>query len=218
MTTPATPQSRAVVMADVARLAKVSQQTVSRVLNDSPHVRPDTRERVLEAIRQLEYRPNRLARALVTGRSQTLGVLSFDTTLHGPASTLFAIERAAHAAGYFVSISSLRSLDAESVRNAVEQLREQGVDGVLVIAPQESAARSLRQLPADIPVVATEAGPPGAVPLVAVDQVTGARMATEHLLSLGHRTVWHVAGPADWLEAQDRVRGWRAALEARGIP
>src|SRR3954469_22711260 len=83
-------RSRAVVMADVARLAGVSQQTVSRVLNDSPHVRPATRERVLDAIGKLGYRPNRLARALVTGRSRTLGVLSFDTTLYGPASTLFA--------------------------------------------------------------------------------------------------------------------------------
>ena len=88
---------------------------------------------------------------------------------------------------------------------------------MLVIAPQESAARGLLQLPSDIPVVATEAGPPGGVPLVAVDQVAGARLATEHLLALGHETVWHVAGPPDWLEAQDRVRGWREALEARGV-
>jgi DNA-binding LacI/PurR family transcriptional regulator len=225
MARPATPPSarraaaappRAVVMADVARLAGVSQQTVSRVLNDSPHVRPDTRQRVSEAIRKLGYRPNRLARALVTGRSRTLGVLSFDTTLYGPASTLFAIERAAHEAGYFVSIASLRSLDAPSVRNAVERLREQGVDGVLAIAPLESAARGLLQVPADVPIVATEAGAPGAVPLVAVDQQAGARLATEHLLRLGHRTVWHLSGPADWLEAADRIAGWRAALEASG--
>jgi len=224
MASPATPPGaprrsaapRAVVMADVARLAGVSQQTVSRVLNDSPHVRPDTRERVREAIRKLEYRPNRLARALVTGRSRTLGVLSFDTTLYGPASTLFAIERAAHDAGYFVSIASLRSLDAASVRSAVELLREQGVDGILAIAPQESAAAGLLQVPPDVPIVATEAGPPGAMPLVAVDQRAGARLATEHLLQLGHRTVWHVAGPPDWLEAADRIHGWRAALDAAG--
>jgi DNA-binding LacI/PurR family transcriptional regulator len=224
MASPATPPGaprraaapRAVVMADVARLAGVSQQTVSRVLNDSPHVRPDTRERVREAIRKLEYRPNRLARALVTGRSRTLGVLSFDTTLYGPASTLFAIERAAHDAGYFVSIASLRSLDAASVRTAVERLREQGVDGVLAIAPQESAAGGLLQVPPDVPIVATEAGPPGTVPLVAVDQRAGARLATEHLLALGHRTVWHIAGPPDFLEAQQRVEGWRATLDAAG--
>src|SRR5213596_2944492 len=106
MSSPAsTPERpRAVVMADVARLAGVSQQTVSRVLNDSPHVRATTRTRVLEAVRKLEYRPNRMARALVTGRSRTLGVVSFDTTLHGPASMLLGIERSAHDAGYFVSI------------------------------------------------------------------------------------------------------------------
>jgi DNA-binding LacI/PurR family transcriptional regulator len=216
MTGRAEPQPRAVVMADVARLAGVSQQTVSRVLNDSPHVRPATRERVLDAIGKLGYRPNRLARALVTGRSRTLGVLSFDTTLYGPASTLFAIERAAHEAGYFVSIASLRAPDAHSLRRGIERLLEQGVEGVLVIAPQEAAARGLLELSADVPVVATEAAPRGVVPLVAVDQHEGARLATEHLLSLGHETVFHVAGPDGWLEAADRVRGWQAALHAAG--
>ena len=78
-------------MTDVARLAGVSYQTVSRVLHDSPQVRRDTRDRVLAAIRKLDYRPNSVAQALVTGRSMTLGVVSFDTTLYGPASTLLGI-------------------------------------------------------------------------------------------------------------------------------
>src|SRR5918999_1432007 len=207
---------RGVVMADVAKLAGVSQQTVSRVINDSPHVRADTRQRVRDAMRKLEYRPNSVARALVTGRSKTLGVVSFDTTLYGPASTLFGIERAAHDAGYFVSIVSLRSLDRPSVLSAVGRLRDQGVDGILVIAPQESAAQAFASLPAGVPIVAAEAVPPGIVPLVAVDQAAGARMATQHLLDLGHSTVWHISGPRDWLEAQERVDGWRATLEEWG--
>ena len=210
------PRPRAVVMADVAKLAGVSLQTVSRVINDSPHVRDVTRERVQDAMRKLEYRPNPVARALVTGRSRTLGVVSFDTTLFGPASTLFGIERAAHDADYFVSIVSLRSLDRASVMSAVERLRAQGVDGILVIAPQESATQAILHLPQDVPVVAAEAGPDESVPLVAVDQVEGARLATRHLLELGHRTVWHISGPSDWLEAQDRVDGWRSTLEAAG--
>jgi DNA-binding LacI/PurR family transcriptional regulator len=209
-------RSRAVVMADVAKLAGVSLQTVSRVINDSPHVRADTRERVQEAMRKLEYRPNPVARALVTGRSRTLGVVSFDTTLYGPASTLFGIERAAHEADYFVSIISLRSLTRSSVVSAVERLRDQGVAGILVIAPQESATQALLHLPKDVPVVAAEAGPDDSVPLVAVDQVAGAQLATAHLLELGHPTVWHISGPADWLEAQDRVNGWRTTLDAAG--
>jgi DNA-binding LacI/PurR family transcriptional regulator len=207
---------RSAVMADVARVAGVSHQTVSRVINEADHVRPETRERVLRAMLELDYRPNSVARALVTGRSHTLGVVSFDTTLYGPASTLFGIERAAHAEGYFVSIVSVTSLDRASVLGAVERLRAQGVDGILIITPQDSAAEAVLHLPPDMPVVAVEAGPEGSVPVVAVDQLAGAAAATRHLLELGHRTVWHIAGPADWLEARQRVEGWAAALAEAG--
>src|SRR5919205_1186606 len=158
---------RGPVMADVARVAGVSHQTVSRVINEADHVRPETRERVLRAMLELDYRPNSLARALVTGRSRTLGVVSFDTTLYGPASTLFGIERAAHAEGYFVSIASVTSLDRASVLAAVEQLRAQGVAGVLLITPQEPAAEAVLDVPADMPVVAVEAGPEEEIPVVA---------------------------------------------------
>jgi DNA-binding LacI/PurR family transcriptional regulator len=203
-------------MADVARVAGVSHQTVSRVINGADHVRPETRERVLRAMRELDYRPNSVARALVTGRSRTLGVVSFDTTLYGPASTLFEIERAAHAQGYVISIISVTALDRASVLDAVERLRDQGVDGILIITPQEAAAQAVMHISPDVPVVAVEAGPDDAVPVVAVDQAAGARAATRHLLELGHRTVWHVAGPADWLEARQRIAGWTAALEEAG--
>jgi DNA-binding LacI/PurR family transcriptional regulator len=204
-------------MADVAKLAGVSHQTVSRVINASHQVRPETRERVLAAMRMLDYRPNSMARALATGRSRTLGVVSFDTTLYGPASTLFSIHRAAHEEGYFISTVSLRTLDRDSFLGAVERLRGQGVEGILVIAPQTDAAHSVLQLPDDLAVVAVEAGPERGVPVVAVDQVTGAAEATRHLLALGHRTVWHIAGPEDWLEAQQRIAGWRQVLQAAAV-
>jgi DNA-binding LacI/PurR family transcriptional regulator len=208
---------RTAVMADVAKLAGVSHQTVSRVVNGSAHVRPETRQRVLAAMGQLDYRPNPAARALVTGRSRTLGVVSFDTTLYGPASTLFAIEQAAHAAGYFITIVSLLLLDRASVLSAVDRLRVQGVDGILVITPQEGAAEALVNLPdTGVPIVAVEAGRPNSVPLVAVDQFAGAVSATQLLLDLGHRTAWHVAGPRDFLEAQQREDGWRSTLEKAG--
>jgi DNA-binding LacI/PurR family transcriptional regulator len=203
-------------MADVAQLAGVSHQTVSRVINHSVHVRAETRERVLAAMRELDYRPNSVARALVTGRSLTLGVVSFDTTLYGPASTLFGIEQAAHAAGYFIIIVSLKALDRPSVSTAVERLRNQGVGGILVITPQETAAAALVDLRAGVPLVAVEAGPAESVPVVAVDQFAGAVSATRHLLDLGHPTVWHIAGPPDFLEAQQRIAGWRHALQAAG--
>ena len=188
-------------MADVAKLAGVSNQTVSRVINDSDHVASRTRERVMRAMDMLDYRPNSLARALVTGRSRTIGVVSFDTTLYGPASTLFGIERAAHEEDYFTSIVSVLSLDRPAVLDAVARLRAQGVEGILVIAPQVTTVRALPHVPADFPIVAVEAGE-GAVPAVAVDQFAGAAAATRHLLELGpphgapHRRPARLAGVA----------------------
>ncbi len=212
-----TPRSRPAVMADVAKLAQVSYQTVSRVLHDSPNVRRDTRERILAAIRQLDYRPNIMAQALVTGHSKTLGVVSFDTTLFGPASTLLGIEQAAHGVGYAVSIASLQSLDRPSMLGAVHRLQGQGVEGIIVIAPQKSAVDALRHLSHRVPLVAVEAGPDESVPVVAVDQFAGAVAATRHLLELGHRNVWHLGGPPDFLEAELRILGWKSTLKAAGI-
>ncbi|MFC4111975.1 LacI family DNA-binding transcriptional regulator [Nonomuraea zeae] len=212
------PKRRLPVMADVAKEAGVSHQTVSRVLNDHPNVRADTRARVEAAITRLGYRRNLVARALVTKRSRTLGVVSFDTTLYGPASTIYGIEQAARDAGYFVSIVSLKSLDAASVRDAIDYLAEQGVDGVVVVAPQRSAGRALESLPVGMPAVAVEGTHRADVSVVCIDQIEGARLATRHLLEQGHETVWHVSGPADWLETEGRLEGWRSALEEAGRP
>src|SRR3954471_11138494 len=95
---------RGPAMTDVARLAGVSHQTVSRVLNDHPNVRDQTRLRVRAAMEQLGYRPNRAARALATGRSQVVGIVAQNTALYGPASLLSAVERAATDAGYAVGV------------------------------------------------------------------------------------------------------------------
>jgi DNA-binding LacI/PurR family transcriptional regulator len=203
-------------MGDVAKLAGVSHQTVSRVINESSHVSPQTRERVLEAMRMLGYRPSSIARALVTGRSKTVGVVSFDTTLHGPASTMFGIERAAHRAGYFTSTISLQSLDRPSIDTAVTRLVGQGVDGILVIAAEVTAVNALPHLPDDVPMVAVEAGPEQGISVVAIDQYGGAATVTRHLLELGHGTVFHLAGPPDFQESQLRLGGWRDALLAAG--
>jgi DNA-binding LacI/PurR family transcriptional regulator len=211
-----TAKARPAVMADVARLAGVSHQTVSRVLNESDGVRRETRERVVAAMRMLNYRPNLGARALATGRSKTLGVITFDTALYGPASALFAIERAAHVAGFFVSIASMYELDAPSLRSAANSLLSQNVEGILVIAPVHEVALAAMQLPNDVPVVAVEAGPREGMLVASVDQHAGAAQATRHLLDLGHATVWHIAGPQDWLEAVERVSGWRETLLVAG--
>ena len=210
-------RSRPPVMTDVAQLAGVSHQTVSRVLNDHPNVRPQTRELVLAAITELGYRPNAAARTLVTRRTHTLGVISFDTTLYGPASMLYGIERAAQDS-YFVSIASTPTLDRRSVLDSVERFVGQGVEGIIVIAPQVSAVEALTDCPNDIPLVAVGCRTSPPVHSVAVDNAEGAALATRYLLGLGHRTVHHLSGPPSWLDAEARVEGWREALREAGAP
>ena len=205
-------------MADVASLAGVSHQTVSRVLNSHPSVRPATRRRVLGAIEQLGYRPNLAARALVTGRSRALGLVTLDTTLYGPVATLYGIEHAARDAGYVVSVVSLRSIDRDSMEEAIGRLTQQAVAGVIVIAPLASAESALTGVRADLPVVVVEGDLNADLAVVTVDQHAGARAATEHLLALGHTTVFHVAGPQEFVEARARMAGWRAALADAGAP
>jgi len=206
-------RSRAPVMADVARLAGVSHQTVSRVLNDPVSVAPGTRRSVERAIGQLGYRRNTAARALVTKRSRTLGVVSVDTAHYGPASTFFSIEEAAREAGYFVNFVTLRQVDRANMTAAVDHLMAANVDGLIVMTPLTAAVDALSVVSTDVPLVRVT-GDEGsaAADSVVVDQVAGARLATEHLLSLGHETVLHVRGPHGWLEADGRVRGWLDAL------
>ena len=209
-------QARRPAMTDVARLAGVSHQTVSRVLNDHPNVKEQTRLRVRAAIAELGYRPNRAARALVTGRSQLIGVVAQNSTLYGPASMLAAFEQAAAEAGFAVSVGSVRRLDRKSVAAAVDRHLDHRVAGLVVIAPVVSAAEALEDMPAGVPLVTVDGDPRSARALVTVDQVAGAQAATQHLLDAGHRTVWHVCGPADWFDAAGRVDGWRQTLLAAG--
>jgi DNA-binding LacI/PurR family transcriptional regulator len=197
-------------------LAGVSHQTVSRVLNDHPNVKEQTRLRVRAAIAELGYRPNRAARALVTGRSQLIGIVALNSTLYGPASLLTAFEQAAAEAGFAVSVGSVSRLDRESISGAVERHLDQRVAGLVVIAPVASAGAALDEMPAGVPLVTVDGDPDRAHALITVDQVAGARAATQHLLDAGHRTVWHIAGPAEWYDAAGRIEGWRRTLLAAG--
>lgn len=205
--------SRDPAMTDVARLAGVSHQTVSRVLNGHPNVREQTRLRVRAAIDQLGYRPNKAARALVTGKSQLIGVIAQNSPLYGPASLLGAFESAAGEAGFSVSVRRVKTLDRESIAAAVEYHRDQRVAGIVAIAPTASANEALAEVPAGVPLVTIDGDPEREGSLVTVDQFRGAYDATFHLLESGHKTVWHVSGPPDWFDSAGRVRGWQAALE-----
>ncbi|MFG6443841.1 LacI family DNA-binding transcriptional regulator [Microbacterium sp. P07] len=203
---------------DVARLAEVSHQTVSRVLNDHPSIRPETRARVVEVMAQLQYRPNRAARALVTSRSQTIGVLAAGSTQYGPASSIAAIEAAARARGYWVSTANIDVKDPESIPAGISHLMAQSVEGLVVIAPQARVLRVLAAEQLDVPYVTLQSTDLVSDHTLSVDQVAGARLATRHLIELGHRNIYHLAGPQDWIEAEARMRGFLAEMSASDIP
>ena len=134
-------------MHDVARVAHVSHQTVSRVLNDHPHVRPATKERVRQAIAELGYRRNAAARSLVTRRSGVIGVLTPRTELYGPTSSMLAVEVAVREAGYFVSLASVADTSAAALGAAVDHFKDQAAEAVVLIAPERdwlAAARDRR--------------------------------------------------------------------------
>ncbi|MGP0049063.1 MAG: LacI family transcriptional regulator, partial [Solirubrobacteraceae bacterium] len=148
-------------------------------------------------IRVLDRQPRSVTRPLGGPRSRTIGVLSLDPTPHGKASALFGIQCATHGTDYAVSIISAPALTESSLLTAVERLRRAAVQGILVVAPEHASISALAEISRDIPLVAVEAAPHEALSVVAADDYSGAAAATRHLLELGHRTVFHVAGPAD---------------------
>ena len=203
-------------MADVAARAGVSHQTVSRVLNGMPGVRPETHDRVMAAVDELRYRRNFAAKQLASTRSRTLGVVTWGNTQFGPANVLLALEAAARETEYRLATVNVVSMSSEAFRSAVDQLLERVVEALVVIVPHERVLREAQSLDLDIPVVVVE-GDLSETPLTAgVDNVQGARLATEHLLSLGHETVVHLSGPMGWAESHARRDGWRAELEHQG--
>ncbi|GAA3804705.1 LacI family DNA-binding transcriptional regulator [Streptomyces phyllanthi] len=206
---------------DVARLAGVSQKTVSRVFNDEPYVSAEVRRRVLEAAGQLGYRLNNAARALASGRTRSIGVVTLGTALYGPASLLMGVERAVRDTGYALRVVNTMEGDPAGVAGAVDSLLDQGVDGIVISEPiDEDGHDKDVSIGLDVPVLVVGAPPPFTAPRVLVAGVGAdlmARTATEHLLDLGHLTVHHLAGPQRWYAARDRREGWRSALAAQGI-
>ncbi|MET4539261.1 DNA-binding LacI/PurR family transcriptional regulator [Arthrobacter bambusae] len=209
--------ARPPVMEDVARVAGVSHQTVSRVLNNHPNVSAKTRERVEEAITELGYRRNTAARSLVTRRSQTIGVLGSEMAQYGPSHTLLGVQQAARDAGYFVSVAALREVTPETIKDAVAHFMDQGVDGIVVTVPHPGTFDVLRDITVPVPLVAVGSVGDEHLSGATVDQRQGAKLAVEHLLSLGHQRIGHLSGPADWIDTAARIDGWKEALNEAGF-
>jgi DNA-binding LacI/PurR family transcriptional regulator len=207
-------------MNDVARLAGVSYQTVSRVINDAPDVSPATRERIQQIIKDIGYRRNRMAAALVTHRSTVIGIVTDGSPRFGPVGTLLALENVARQSGYGSTVITVEAPYRPSVQSAFDRLEDVGVDGIIVIAPRLSMAQAVREAAVRVPVEMIAAGASSTPRVFAYseDQELGARMATQHLIDLGHTDIAHIAGSMDWFDGRVRKRGWEAALKAAHLP
>ncbi|HYN97737.1 MAG TPA: LacI family DNA-binding transcriptional regulator [Pilimelia sp.] len=209
---------RRVSMVDVARLAGVSAQTVSRVSTGHPGVVATTRQQVLAAMHQLGYRPNSAARALKNGEFRTIGVIMFTLASTGNSRTLEAI--ASHAAneGYAITLIPVATPTRDGVLGAFTRLGELAVDAVIIVMEVHLLDVATITLPPGGHVVVVDSDAGDRYPVVDTDQTDGARQAVQHLLDLGHRTVWHVAGPPESFAAERRAAAWRSVLAAAGRP
>jgi len=210
-------QGRTATINDVADRAGVSYQTVSRVINNQANVAPATRQRVLQAIEELSYRPSLMAKGLVTRKSQLIGIVAYGTGQYGPAQIVQQVEQASRDRGYEVLVTTLREFEPEAIGRAVERLGQFGVDGLVMVTPLD-AHRAVEAAGTAFPFVMIDATRDVNGPSVSIDQFEGARIATAHLVDLGHRCILHVAGPGEWSDAELRYQGHLDVLLRSSLP
>lgn len=209
----------ATTLHEVARRAGVSAMTVSRVVNGRGSVDSETRQRVEEAIQALDYVPNRIARGLISQKTQTIGIIVPDIVNPFFAPVVRGAESAARKAGYRILLCNSEG-DLRLEREYIEDLVAHRVEGLL-LAPASDRSRSsiLSLLRGGFPLVLIDRALPDAdCDLIVSDNVQGARRLIEHLIAIGHREIAHVSDAEDTSTGRERLRGYREALEAAGIP
>lgn len=207
-------------MNDVARLAGVSHQTVSRVLNGTGSVSEETQENVRRAIDELGYRPNFAARALVTRQSGLLGVITTTSVHYGPASMLLAVDIAAKALGILTVTTALESYTKEELKQATDKILSLGVDAIVFIEPRNTTINEFGILNFPIPVVAVmspQVGKRIGIPTAHIDQAAGVQAIIEHIINLGHTNIYHVMGETGWYAADIRATAYSYAMLNAGL-
>jgi LacI family transcriptional regulator len=214
------PHQHRVTIREIARMCGVSVQTVSRVINKRPDVAPATRLAVEAAIASVGFRPSAVARSLVQRRSQTLGVVVTGLRYFGVAETLNGITEACQTSEFALLLKELATDDVEGFIPAIDFLVGHRVEGLIVFAPPDAAsvASVQAEFPSTrLPITLLKAQPSTEFSTISIDDRGGARLATEHLISLGRRTIGHVGGPQSWHEARERLAGWQTALSGAAI-
>ena len=212
-------RKKSVTIKEVAREAGVSAQTVSRVLNDRPDVSEETRTRILQIIADMGYSPNIIARSLIQGRSHTIGVVGYGLGYYGPSRILTGIERQANELGYSLLFCLLRQPEKNLGEELFANLLGRQVDGIIWAVPEIGDNRPTLLAQAEtapIPVVFINMEPREGISVAAMDNLSAARRAVEHLIDQGYSRIGMITGPNGWWESRQREAGWRAALTATG--
>ncbi|MFN5998551.1 MAG: LacI family DNA-binding transcriptional regulator [Paracoccaceae bacterium] len=202
---------------DVARAAGVSIGTVSKALNGTGSLSEDTRKRVMETVRSLNFRPNMLARSLHTGLSGSVGLISNDSFGRFTMPIMEGLEGVLSGSGIGVFMVNATD-DADRERAHLDQLLAKQIDGLIVTARRADRRPSvdLRGLGLPVIYVFSQGDTPGALTLLPDDK-GGARLATDHLIQRGRRRIAHVTGPQDFEAVRLRAEGWREGLTAAGL-
>jgi DNA-binding LacI/PurR family transcriptional regulator len=202
---------------DVARDAGVSHQTVSRMLKGE-RVKPATRQRIDQAIRELGYRPNPTARALATNTSKRIGAFVYELHEMGPSRIVQGAADEARRAGYVLDTVSLDPLDDSAIAHAIELLGQQQLAGILALAPTRRMAEALDATDYQIPILIDTEPLYDGTPATESLNVLGARLALQHLYELGHRRIAHIAGPSEWISALNRAAAYERFMTDHDLP
>ncbi|MFF2315325.1 LacI family DNA-binding transcriptional regulator [Arthrobacter sp. NPDC058097] len=203
---------------NVANLAGVSTQTVSRVANGSSDVRESTRQHVMKVMNELGYRPNGAGRALKRGGFRTIGVIMFSFSSVGNMRTLEAIALHAAREDFAITLIPVAAPTQAGIQGAFSRMGELAVDAVIAIMEVHLLDTATVTLPPGVKVVVVDSNAGDRYTVVDTDQAGGAQQAVRHLLGLGHETVWHVAGPEGSFASERRAGAWRSTLTEGGRP
>lgn len=209
-----------ITIKEVAAAAGVSQQTVSRVLNDRHDVSTDTRKRVQDVIDMMGYSPSALARSLIRQRSFTLGIVTAGLGLIGPSRALSGMTFASEVARYSILLKEMPQFDINNIAPVFQALTSRHVDGIIWAVPEVGDNHhwvNKMETDPDLPLVFLSMEPREDITVVSINNYLGGRMATTHLLEQGYQHIGHIAGPMDWWEARQRMNGWKDALQDAGM-
>ncbi|QPC83851.1 LacI family DNA-binding transcriptional regulator [Phototrophicus methaneseepsis] len=216
MPVPASRRSRPTIL-DVASLAGVSYQTVSRVINNHPYVSEDTRKRVQAAIDELGYRPNKAAINLRAKSSKIIAIILYGGWLYGPNQVALNVEMAAKTSGFDVIMSNITE-PQQQLMEALQHVKDWMVDGIVLILPARGAAKvDIQSISGDIPIVQIDSFDIKGIPSINFSEAAGTRLIAQHLIDTGHQAFCEISGPLNWHGAQIRHETLLQVCKENGI-